>query len=73
MVGTLPGQIFYMIVMFLCLAAYMAASLVANWGFAFWLIACLVQAMLYFGGGLGIAELIRWFRSRSMCCSSDPL
>ncbi|MDY0170938.1 MAG: hypothetical protein RBS80_30645 [Thermoguttaceae bacterium] len=55
---TLPGHMFYLIVMFLCLPAFMAASLVASWGLSFWVIACLVQIVFFFGGGLGIAEII---------------
>jgi hypothetical protein len=64
--GTLPGQIFctfYTIVMYLCLPAYMVPCLVANWGLSFWVIACLVQIVLFFGVGLGIAEIIRWLKS----------
>lgn len=61
---TLPGHVLFLIVTFLCLPAFMVARLVANGGLSHWVIACLVQILLFFGGGLGIAELIRWLKSR---------
>jgi hypothetical protein len=61
---TLPGHVFLLIVTFLCLPAIMLASLVVpSWGLWFWVTACLVQTVLFLGGGLGIAEVIRWLRS----------
>ncbi len=60
---TLPGHILYLIIAFLCLPAFKVASLVANWGIVFWLLACLAQIVLFFGVALGIAELIRWLKS----------
>lgn len=60
---TLPGHVFHLTVTFLCLPAFMVASLVASWGLSFWVIACLAQLVLFFGGGFGIAEIIRWWKS----------
>jgi len=72
LVETLPGQVFFATVTLLCLPAFMVAAFVARWtgleaawsyDLVFWVTACLVQIVLFYGGAMGVATLVRWLRS----------
>ena len=63
--GTLPGHIMYLIVMFLSLPAFELTTIFyARWNIVFWLATSVVQFAMYFGITFGIAEFVSWLRSQ---------
>ncbi len=60
---TLPGHVFYLVLTFACLPAFLLASLAVGWGWALWVGATIVQMAIFFGGGLAAADLIHRLRS----------
>lgn len=62
--GTLPGHVLYLCVMLLCLPAFeLTRLLIRDWNLLFWVVACIMQMILYSGVAVGVAELIRWLRA----------